>query len=687
MRIFTLPLLFLSLPALAEHLPGGTITTRCISGVQHEVTLQLWRECTGAAMIAQDLTFRNECGVQFVLSNIPLISVENVSPVCPDQLDQTTCNGGPLTGIEMYTYRTTVPLSACNFWTISWSTCCRYPSVNINGSPGLYVEARLNNLGSACIESPVFTDPVPPFVCVGQPASFDLGLTAPPDLVPRYRFIAGRRQTNLNPVVVEAIAYLPPHSGAAPYTGMAIDSITGNITFTPDVQGYIIVVVEVNYTDANGIWRGSVMRDFPFVAQVCDNAVPDAASGLLGNAQGSGSITGDYAASTCGGSFCFEAIVTDADAGQVLTLNSNIDQVVEGATFNVSGSNPATASICIDASVLPLGTYTFTINAIDDACPVVGSQTYTYTLTVGDAGADAGEDAQASICPGQSIDLSTLLTGDPGGTWSAGPVVNAPGTYTYTIVTSCGSDEATFTITADTAPNAGSDAAVTICAGQVVDLNDYVNGDPGGTWSDGAPLVSTAGTYGYSVSNACGSAMAFFSVIVTVPVSAGIDNAISTCSQAQPILMLDSLLGNPASGGTWEGPMGAHGPVFDPAVDSEGVYCYTVFSPPPCPESVACITISLLPPSDPVCISLGLLERGTEVSLLPNPSHGTLRVEGMRVQHAAVLDAAGRIVWSSAQRILDGTITLPGALPNGSYAIQLRAADGQYVTQRFELVR
>ena len=176
MRILTLSLLLWALPALAEHLPGGNISVRCVSGNQHEVTLKLWRECTGVPMISQSINFVSSCGVTFALEDIPLISVANVSPICEGQADQTTCDGGTLIGIEEYTYRTNVFLSPCNFWRIYWSTCCRFPALNLQGSQGIYIEALVNNQGGNCIEYPTFSDDVPPLVCVNQPVSYDPGV-------------------------------------------------------------------------------------------------------------------------------------------------------------------------------------------------------------------------------------------------------------------------------------------------------------------------------------------------------------------------------------------------------------------------------------------------------------------------------------------------------------------------------
>ncbi|HMC96831.1 MAG TPA: hypothetical protein VKG92_04220, partial [Flavobacteriales bacterium] len=48
--------------ARAMHLPGGTITYRCTGNNYHEITLTLYRECSGAAMVSQTLQFHNDCG-------------------------------------------------------------------------------------------------------------------------------------------------------------------------------------------------------------------------------------------------------------------------------------------------------------------------------------------------------------------------------------------------------------------------------------------------------------------------------------------------------------------------------------------------------------------------------------------------------------------------------------------------
>lgn len=443
---YLLPTLFLLAFSSAHgaHLPGGNIGYRCISGNQHEVTLRLWRECSGSPMVAQSVAFTNTCGVSFTL-NVPLISQEEVSPVCPGQEGQTTCNGGGLVGLELYTYRTTLFLSSCNYWTIYWNICCRNTSLNLSQQQGLYIETRLNNAGAACTVSPVFSDDAPPFVCVGQPVSYDPGVTGPPNYTLRFRMIDARRFTGQ----VEPVIYQFPHLGEQPYTGMVIDSLTGRIEFTPDLQGYIYVVIEVNMYSAIGTWMGSVMRDFPFVVQACTNQVPAASSGQVGTVTGGATVTGQREVTICpNSSFCMQISIVDNDSGQILELSSNVALALPGSSFTVTGSNPAVASICWSSVGAAPGLRSFVIAASDNACPIRGSQTYTYKIIIASppvAGTSGTVNYCAIAAPFALID--SLANAAPNGTWSGpngpnngqfDPAMNPPGAYTYAVTNALG---------------------------------------------------------------------------------------------------------------------------------------------------------------------------------------------------------------------------------------------------------
>ena len=426
----------------AEHLSGGSITYECLGGNTYTVTLTLFRECSGEAMIPQSLRFANDCGVLFTLSDLQPQEVADVSPLCPSEAGNSTCNGGPQPGYEAYTYRQTVFLSPCNAWTISWFVCCRRSSINVTGNPGLFIEARLNNQGGLCNNSPIFSDTGIPAVCSGQPVVYNAGAFEPDGHTLAYRFIEARYGTP-DPFPV---LYNFPYFGLEPFTAMLMDPNTGQITFTPTTQGVIVVAFQVDEYLADGTWIGSVMRDFPFFVRSCSNTVPPPEGGLITAVSGTGSQSGERNARICSnGTVCLDLVFTDPDGGQTLSISSNVGLVLPEATVTSTGTNPLNVQICWDATDAALGVRTFVIQANDGACPIPGTQSYTYQVSV-EIPPDSIASGSALACPqtdpfalvdslGTYPDAPGNWT-DPSGASHSGlliPATDPAGSYTFTV--------------------------------------------------------------------------------------------------------------------------------------------------------------------------------------------------------------------------------------------------------------
>ncbi len=443
--------LLASLNVSGIHLPGGTITWRCIGGNFHEVELQVWRECSGNAMQPQTLAFSNDCGVSFNVSDLEPAEVINVSQVCEGELGSTNCNGGGVAGIERYTYRTTVFLSPCNAWTISWDICCRNNALNIEPSQGLRLQARLNNLAVACDASPTFAHQGVPLVCVGQPVNYDPGATDADGHRLRFSLVDALLY---NPEVAP-VEYSNGFTGAQPYTGLSIDTLTGRISFTPDLQGYVVVSMLVEAFRADGVLIGSVIRDFPFIVQACTNTAPTAGAGTFQNVTGA-TVTGPLELQVCAGSsFCCELNYSDTDPGTVLEQINTITTALPGVELDTSGTMPLTLSLCWQAPINSTGLRRFTTLVLDNACPYRGLQTYSYVIQISQP-PNAGGDGQASFCAlSEPFALSDSLTGlpTPFGQWfgpdgiNTGifmPGMSTPGAYIYVVQNSAGcTDSAT----------------------------------------------------------------------------------------------------------------------------------------------------------------------------------------------------------------------------------------------------
>ena len=297
-------------------------------------------------------------------------------------------------------------------------------------------------------------------------------------------------------------------------------------------------------------------------------------------------------------------------AGPSITASGSNSPICAGSTLNLTASATGTGTISYSwagpnsfsslsqnpsissATVVATGTYTVTAS---NGCGTNATQTVSVVVNTAP---NAGTNGTRTICAGSTVTTAQLLaslggTPNAGGIWSPTPA--GAGTYTYTVaaVAPCtGSATAQVVVTAQPAPNAGSDGAISICAGTTVtalQLFDALNGTPnaGGVWS---PTLAGAGVYTYTINAVApctGTATAQVTVTTGSGANAGTNGALTICTgtTVTAALLFDALNGTPNTGGTWS-----------PAFAGVGTYTYTVVAVAPCTGSAtAQVVVTALP--------------------------------------------------------------------------------------------
>lgn len=241
------------------------------------------------------------------------------------------------------------------------------------------------------------------------------------------------------------------------------------------------------------------------------------------------------------------------------------------------------------------------------------------------AAPNAGSDGALTICSnGPATALFSGLGGSaqPGGIRSdpaatgalvgeqVQPALLPTGTsfFVYTVDDAGCTDDATVFVTLSNAPNAGTNAVITVCSTappfpMYQELGSTP--DPNGAWTDPMntmmngvfdPAVDPSGVFMYTVTGPppCVSATATLLIQVTQAANAGVDGNSSYCTTDTPFSLLDRLGGNPAPNGTWSYAGMPHGPVFVPGVDGPGEYIHRVLGVAPCGDATASVVLTLV---------------------------------------------------------------------------------------------
>ncbi len=236
-----------------------------------------------------------------------------------------------------------------------------------------------------------------------------------------------------------------------------------------------------------------------------------------------------------------------------------------GGTWSSAATGTATVSTGGVVTGVAAGSTTISYTA-SNSC---GTDVATQSMTVNplpNAGSTSGA---TTVCVAAT---TTLTAGATGGTWSssntARATVNTSGdvtgvgagavTISYSVTNGCGTDVATYAMTVNPLPNAGTiSGATSVCNAANTTLSTT---GTGGTWSSSATGVASVNTSGvvhgvsagsatitYTVTNSCGTDAATASMTVNPLPNAGTVSGITTLCTTTTTTLTSS----GSTGGTW----------------------------------------------------------------------------------------------------------------------------------------
>ncbi|MBL0343145.1 MAG: PKD domain-containing protein [Bacteroidetes bacterium] len=307
------------------------------------------------------------------------------------------------------------------------------------------------------------------------------------------------------------VNYIAPFGPSNPLTSspaLSFNTTNGDVCMTPqNLEVTVMAVLVEEYR--NGVLIGTVERDIQITVLNCNNTLPTL-SGING--------TNNFNTTVCAGDpLCFFINSTDPDAAQSVFMNW--DASITGATFTTTAGPRPTGNFCWTPpqSAISNNPYCFTVRVNDDACPMVGTQIYSYCITVIGIDVNAGPD-QLIACN----DLATVNVTASGGTgnytylWSNGvtlPIQTVgAGTYIVTVNDGICSSQDTVNVISAFEPTAAFTAAgscpnlpvqftdqSTLPGGSIISLNWNFGGTGTSTLQNPIHTFPGPGTYNVSL--------------------------------------------------------------------------------------------------------------------------------------------------------------------------------------------
>ena len=372
----------------ASRAVGGELTYNYNSGSrQYEVTLTIYYNCAARSPLLNNYTVNYQsasCGKQGTLT-VSKTNEELVNPSC--KVVKNTCEGGKAFGFKKVTYLGLFnPDTPCKDWLLSWVECNRNAEITTINSPNsecIYLEALLNNLDAPGNSSPQFSATPVSIICSGETRTINYNVFDDNNSTLVMTLITPKTGPN------STVTYNPGYSATSPLTSNPPVSFSqnGGITVTPTIAGeQTVLAILVQEYNQNNVLIASVIRDAQMLVVDCDNKLSQI-SGFNGT-----NNYGDISSLACANhQQCFYLVGSDPDIEDKDVYFNFIQPLRDMVIYDPNksdtskftpGGNPSKVGVCWTPTTADIGIKKFLVSVTDSACPIMGTQTFLYTITV-----------------------------------------------------------------------------------------------------------------------------------------------------------------------------------------------------------------------------------------------------------------------------------------------------------------
>ncbi len=514
-RLLCLTLSLITIPILktyATHVFGIDLYYKQVVEHTYRVYVVIYGDCAGAAFaslqnanpqvkIYEDPNTTAIATLSLV-EEPPIAGVE-VTPVCPSQINNTTCTNvnNTIPGIKKFVYSAeyTLPYTSANWrfhftGSMGAATQAGRSSTITNivnpGSTIIALDAKLNDIVSPNNSSIFGTIPTP-FYCLNAPANYAPGSTDVDNDSLHFVQIPGK-DANGFPPNPPNVTYIAPYTATAPLAAnpFTFNGTTGQMSFTPNLVQRSLAVMEVQEY-RNNVMVGTSQREMTVVVlNTCNNWPP---SGIISNPS-AGTLLDSVTLKVCKdvGPFDFHINPTDPNGDTITVTPIGIPA---GATFTIT-NNTTLAPTCLfswNTTNVPVGTYTFYLNYDDRECPLNAHQQIAYQVII----ANSASNTVALISPA-TCTKKALFSVDPGGAanWTETVLQGNTNIHTNTNLNGILVDSlvaGTYTIRVTNQEGCSKDTVITLAQPVLPGISVALNPPtcPGG--SDGTATVTGSG--------------------------------------------------------------------------------------------------------------------------------------------------------------------------------------------------